>query len=215
MWTAEMVLVSLNTLALAGLGTAYWLFAKKYAGAYMQKKGENLATHEDINKLVDQVKAVTETTKKIEAEISEGVWNRQKRWEMKREVLFEAVKRMSELDDALLGFSVVMREDQKNAVAWKTQAPSDEEKLAWFQTRSERVMRWSKASSEFDESKLFVTVVCGRDSIKAFLELGVFVSRLASDITKDAASYEREKAELHKKLLEAKMAIRKELEVDL
>lgn len=82
----EMVLVSLNTVALAGLGTAYWLFAKKDAGAYMEKKAENLATHEDIGKLVDQVKAVTETTKKIEAEISEGVRDKQKRWQMKREV---------------------------------------------------------------------------------------------------------------------------------
>jgi hypothetical protein len=215
MWTTEMILVSLNTLALVGLGVAYGLFVKKYAGAYMQKKAENLATHEDIEKLVDQVKAVTETTKKIEAEISESVWNRQKRWQMKREVMFEAVKRVSELDEALLSLSIVMREDQKNTEEWKTNAPSDEEKLAWFQTRSEGVMRWSKASREFDESNLFVTVVCGRDSIKAFLELGVFVSRLASNITKDAASYEREKVELYKKLLETKTAIRKELEVDI
>src|SRR5260370_37692966 len=57
---------------------------RPYLTGYAAKKGENLATHEDIDKLVDQVKAITEDTKNIEAEISSGVWNKQKRWEMKR-----------------------------------------------------------------------------------------------------------------------------------
>jgi hypothetical protein len=51
---------------------------------YLKKKGENLATHEDIGKLIDQVRAVTITTKEIEASISDRSWNRQKHWEMKR-----------------------------------------------------------------------------------------------------------------------------------
>ena len=33
--------------------------AGAYLGSYLKKKGENLATHEDIDKLVDQVSAVT------------------------------------------------------------------------------------------------------------------------------------------------------------
>jgi hypothetical protein len=41
-----------------------------YLGSYLKKKGENLATHEDINKLVDQVSAVTTATKQIETKIS-------------------------------------------------------------------------------------------------------------------------------------------------
>jgi hypothetical protein len=48
---------------------------RPYFTGYATKKGENLATHDDIDKLVDQVKAVTEATKKIEAEISSGVWD--------------------------------------------------------------------------------------------------------------------------------------------
>jgi hypothetical protein len=185
-----------------------------FLAGYLKKKGENLARKEDLDDLIKEVRAVTTTTKKIEAEISSGVWDRQKRWEMKREVLFEAAKRMSEIEDALLSFSIVMKEDQKKAEEWKTHAPAEGEKLAWFQTRSERVTRWTKAATEFDESKLFITVVCGADSIKTFLELGILVSGLASDITKDAANYERRSVELHKKLFEAKKAIRKELEVD-
>jgi len=34
-------------------------------------------------------------------EISDAAWNRQKRWELKREVLFDATKRLAEVSDAL------------------------------------------------------------------------------------------------------------------
>jgi hypothetical protein len=47
-----------------------------FMAAYLKKKGENLATHEDITKLVDQVRAVTTATKEIEAKISTEVWDR-------------------------------------------------------------------------------------------------------------------------------------------
>lgn len=47
-----------------------------FFSAYMAKKGENLATHEDIEKLVDQVRAVTTATKEIEAKISNDMWIR-------------------------------------------------------------------------------------------------------------------------------------------
>jgi hypothetical protein len=52
-----------------------------YFGAYLKKKGENLATHEDINKVLVQVRATTQATKEIEAKISSEVWDRQKLWE--------------------------------------------------------------------------------------------------------------------------------------
>jgi hypothetical protein len=57
-----------------------WLGA--YLGSYLKKKGENLATHEDIDKLVDQVSAVTTTTKQIEAQISNAMWRRERKSDM-------------------------------------------------------------------------------------------------------------------------------------
>jgi hypothetical protein len=45
-------------------------FGGSYLSSYFKRKGENLATHEDIDKLVEQVSAVTKTTKEIEAKIS-------------------------------------------------------------------------------------------------------------------------------------------------
>jgi hypothetical protein len=53
--------------------------AAAFFGAYLRKKGENLATHEDIDKLVKQVSAVTTATKQIEAKITRAsrVYERQ------------------------------------------------------------------------------------------------------------------------------------------
>ena len=52
-----------------------------YFKGYGSKKGENLATHEDIDKLVKQVEAVTKATQDIEASMSTRVWAREVRKE--------------------------------------------------------------------------------------------------------------------------------------
>jgi hypothetical protein len=80
-----------------------------YLGSYLRKKGENLATHEDIDKLVEQVSAVTKATKEIETKISSDVWDRQKQWELKREILFDATKRLSEIENKLLSLHTFWR----------------------------------------------------------------------------------------------------------
>jgi len=187
---------------------------RPYLTGYATKKGENLATHEDIDKLVDQVKAVTEATKKIEVEISSGVWGKQKRWEMKREVLFEAARRISEIDDAMLSNSVVLKEDRAKQKEWGATPPSLEEQLTWGQTKHERLIRWSKASSEFDVSRAFVLIVCSKEATETFSELGRCTNTLAAQMTQNPDAYDSGRLELFKKILLAQKAIRKELEVD-
>jgi hypothetical protein len=39
--------------------------------------------------------------------MSVGVWDKQKRWEMKREVLFEVARRLSGVEDAMLSYETV------------------------------------------------------------------------------------------------------------
>jgi len=58
-----------------------------YISSYLKKKGENLATHEDIDKLVDQVAAVTTVTKQIEANVSRTAWRRERRAELQLELI--------------------------------------------------------------------------------------------------------------------------------
>ncbi|HVW10944.1 MAG TPA: hypothetical protein VHC90_20295 [Bryobacteraceae bacterium] len=52
-------LASIQTLATYAVTTFVTAGIGAYLASYFKKKGENLATHEDIGKLVDQMKAVT------------------------------------------------------------------------------------------------------------------------------------------------------------
>ena len=85
MWT-----VTILAYIAGALNILLGMFVGYFFKGYLTKKGENLASKEDVKDLVARLSAVTEATKRIEADISTGVWDKQKRWDMKREVLFEA-----------------------------------------------------------------------------------------------------------------------------
>jgi len=55
-----------------------WGVRSRALGARLETRHVNLATHEDIDKLVEQVSTVAKTTKEIKAKISNEVWDRQK-----------------------------------------------------------------------------------------------------------------------------------------
>jgi hypothetical protein len=61
------------------------------------------------------VRVVITTAKEIEAKISNEMWDRQKRWEMKREVLFEVAKSIADLDDALNVLNSMVWVDENRA----------------------------------------------------------------------------------------------------
>jgi hypothetical protein len=178
-------------------------FVGSYLAAYMKRKGENLATHEDIDKLVDQVSAVTIATKQIEAKISDEVWNRQKRWEMKREVFFSAAKALAQVDEALLKYGTV-----HNVV-------EDRNDPKWVEAIYERSQLWQKASAALDETRMLIAVVCGRETQRAFDELAVLTNNVIAAVTKDKSAYAASQGDLAKKIFAVRMAMRKELDVDM
>lgn len=180
----------------AGLGA--------YLGGYLKTKGENLATHEDIAKLDAQVRVVTTTTEEIKAKISDEVWNRQKRWELKREVLFDAVKRLAEMDEALLGLNTKLVLDEK---------PIDELSL---EIVAERKGQWAKAAVACNESRQLIGIVCEKETIHAFSNFLRVANQVAQGIlsNKDEAIYEKSQTELAMKLYAARDAVRKELGID-
>jgi hypothetical protein len=85
----------------AYLGVAVASLIGAFLGAYFKRKGENLATHEDLDNLVKQVAAVTETTENIKATISDDVWDRQEQWKLKRDSIQNAVIALHEMERAL------------------------------------------------------------------------------------------------------------------
>jgi hypothetical protein len=189
-------------------------WAAGYFSSYMNKKGENLATHEDIDKLVKQVAAVTKTTKEIESKISDEVWDRQRQWEMKRDVLFEATRRLATFDDELLSYSILMRQDYKKREEWESSPPSPDGKLSWLEMQSDGRRKWNVVSRDFDESRALITAVCCKETAEAFNDLGSFVNKLAADVTRGADVYDGARLDLFKKMTLAQKAVRKELGVD-
>ena len=93
MQTAFIVVISLLNVAILGVGI--------YLTAYLKKKAQNLATREEFKELQKQTAELTRTTAKIETDIKGDLWDRQKRWELKRDVLFDIVKNMGTTFDAL------------------------------------------------------------------------------------------------------------------
>ena len=183
------------------------LFWKSFLPAYLNKKGENLATHEDIDKLVAQVEAVTKATKKIEASISSEVWDRQKQWELKREILFDATKRLSEIDNELLSLNTFWQMKTGGQVG------NEASKIT---LEHQYVTDWQKAMRSFEEVESLVYVSCSKETMMAFARLGDLMRRTASTIVSgDLEVYKGLQAERDKKLATVRLAIRKELGVKL
>ena len=67
--------------------------------AHAEEAGKRLATKEDIDSVVEQVRAITRETEGIKASISSDVWMRQWLMNQKRDVYATLIQRMDELWD--------------------------------------------------------------------------------------------------------------------
>jgi len=195
----------MGTVTLWGLATLACSFVGSFLGSYFKKKGENLATHEDISLLVDQVSAVTTTTKNIEAKISNEVWQRQRRWEMKRDVLFEMTKKQAAFEDALLNLNTVFEGERK-------QNPGGPE---WAEPKSRASRRWNDADRKFEETILLGRLVCGIPLVEASKGFRLFALKISVGITQNESDiYVKSRRELVTRSIAVGSAIRKELEID-
>lgn len=186
------------------LATLVGSFAGAYLSAYFKKKGENLATHEDIDKLVDEVAAVTTTTKKIEAEISGDMWDRQKRWELKRDVLLQGARRMADTQAAILELEGVLKVETQSS---SSQTPRD-----MSQHQEQALAKWTSAMSAADETALLASVVCGRDAGRLFANLNTLGEHVVKRILeKDTSAYRESCEEIAKKAGLVRDFIRREL----
>lgn len=80
-------------------------FAGSYCGAYAKRKAENLATKEDFDTLLAQVKKTTEETEKIKTDIARISWVDQQRWTLKRELYMELLDSLYSEKEAVFKLS--------------------------------------------------------------------------------------------------------------
>jgi hypothetical protein len=166
MWTVEQLLAW-------GLTTLVSAFVGSYLAAYLKKKGENLATHEDISKLVDQVRAVTTATSEIEAKISDTVWDRQKRWELKRDVLIDIVTKTAAAKNTLVDLhSIYLTEKQAEVKGLPEHVVKQLELGA----------AWSVALNDLERMVFIASLACGADVVTALAAFTMFTSNLGVEI---------------------------------
>jgi hypothetical protein len=180
--------------------------AGAFIGSYLKKKGENLATHEDINKLVDQVKSVTQATKEIEAKISGELWDRQRHWEAKRDSLLSAVKSLSLVDRHFSLFRETVDFGLKN------KPPEEQLNRKLF----EAVKDYSEARDMLDEAALLVDMICGETTVLALREVRKIVEQRSELLVKkDVDGADALKKRYHRSLYDFKSALRSELGIGM
>src|SRR5271157_697890 len=97
----------------AGIGALIGGSMSAYLRAYLEEKGKRLATHEDIENVLEEVRAVTRETETIKAQISADFWNRQAVWNQRRDLYVEVLQ-------AIVDYRKLIVIDPVNA-AWKTE----------------------------------------------------------------------------------------------
>jgi hypothetical protein len=190
------------TWVLLALGVVVGAFGG-YLKAYLSQKGQNFATHEDIDKLVDQVRAVTTTAKQIEAKISDDVWDRQKRWELKRDLLIDMVKKTAAIQVAL---------QRLYAVRFTNKDSGDTENPVRLEATHRSTSAFNDALTEYDQGKLVVDLVCGLELKRALLYYEKLVSDSAQALMQgDLGAYARGLKELLLKETDIVNAVRNEI----
>jgi len=198
MQTAVIVIVFLANVSLVGAGI--------YLSAYLKRKAEGLATKEEFEDLKKQTAELTRTTKEIEAEISTGIWDRQKRWEMKREVLFDAAKGVAKIENALSNLNSAYATADKN----KSSAQP-----VFLEMIAKAEEKWFEVRAAFSEAELFVEVTCSKGMCEALGEYGRFTTGIAFQINKgDLEIYKKSLRELIRLRYAVREAIRVELKTE-
>jgi hypothetical protein len=187
--------VVVSFLTVTGSGVA------AYSGAYFKKRGEDQAITDGFAEVLRQTRETTEATKAIEAKITDKIWDRQKRWELRQDLLFEATREITRVRRSLLELWQLQVESKRATVGGNSPL---------VQKRDELRANFIKAEDKFDEFVLVAEVICAQPVRAALNTFSAEVHELAYE---QEMSTDRLGA-LEDKWLSAIAAIRKELAID-
>jgi hypothetical protein len=175
------------------------LWIGSYFSPYLKKRAENLATHDDLDKLLAQMRATTEATKAIEARIDDQVWNKQRQWEMKRDVLLGFARTISDFEQSVLNLSTKI-ENRSNS-------PQEMENFR------QALVRWNEASAKFVQDSFTAGLVISSEARSWLGELTSTLRNATSDILRiqTVESYKAHHRDIVAKLENFRTIIGKEL----
>jgi hypothetical protein len=178
-----------------------------YLSSYLKTKAKNLATREDFEGLRQQTASLTQTTREIEAKISSEVWDRQKHWELKREVLFEMGRQINTAVDTLKRLDNLLQTKTKNPKA---------DQSVWDQMKIVENEKWFEISNLLSESHLFVGVSCGPKAIEALEGFLYIIRTMVGNIYKgDTNCFRANAGKLNDAQEQIRTAIREELRFNI
>jgi hypothetical protein len=171
-------------------GLVVYVF-KPFLGSYSAKKGENLATKEDIAQL-------TKITEGIKAQISDEVWDRQRQWEMKRDAVSDALRTLRELETSLISLhSVFSHPMVENAL------------------RIQSAAQFDACNTKYLHAKDFADLVVGKELPKHLAAYFQQVGAIAQEVLKGNPAYftSERKSKLAEKYNKIAQEARKELNI--
>ena len=121
--------VGLHWSTYAGLAIVYLvgLIVAPLLTSYMSERGKNLATKQDVEAIVEQVQRVTAATEEIKTELAGGLWLRQKRWDLRREIYSQLLTSLDALLYALKdGDAVAAKLNERGPVQAEAQKTHDD-----------------------------------------------------------------------------------------
>ena len=135
--------------------------------AYAGERARLLAQFHNLDKLLQQTERLTETTKLIEARVSYDLWDRQKRWEYKREVYTRVLEALSAMRTA--------HHAEWRCQQYRLACNMDDPKNKWIDTEIQRTFEDSReASRTFVREKDAASLVISEElygSLTALLDV--------------------------------------------
>jgi hypothetical protein len=173
------------------LSTILALFIGGFLKSYMSKKGENLATKEDIREL-------TRVQREIEAKISGELWQKQKQFEMKKDAIVAAMSEFPSAENYLLMMYSQLKLGKQTE-----------------QDKIEMLREYYKVFGAFERAVWTAELVSG-DDVRAmlFAYKSLFVEMGTLVIRGDFELYENKRSDLVRMQTALYNAVRKELMVD-
>lgn len=157
--TSASWIVILISLISAGLGA--------FLGSYLKRKGEHLATRDDFDELLLQIKAQTKVTEEIKQELSGKLWIAQKQWELKREIYKSVLEVIDETRSAM------KKVDYKWGPVPFGASPDEAARLQ--ENRQDSVedarVRISRATRKLHHTAVFSQVVLSEEAIQTLMNL--------------------------------------------